>query len=129
MSESDQFGALQGRRVLVVEDEPFIAMTLEDMLTDLGCIVAGSVAQVREALEVIANGEIDAAVLDVNLGSQKIDPVADELARRQCPFVFTTGYGRSGVPAPHNSRGVVQKPFRAEELARALTEELARVPG
>ena len=119
---------LPGRRVLVVEDEPFIAMTLEDMLTDFGCIVAGSVSQVSDALAVIALGQIDAAVLDVNLGAQKIDPVADELARLGFPFVFTTGYGRTGVPASHNKRGVVQKPFRAEELARTLARSWPASP-
>jgi CheY-like chemotaxis protein len=129
MDDAEHHAALAGRRVLVVEDEPFIAMTLEDMLTDFGCIVAGSVSQVSDALAVIALGQIDAAVLDVNLGAQKIDPVADELARLGFPFVFTTGYGRTGVPASHNKRGVVQKPFRAEELARALAQELARIPG
>ncbi|MDB5648853.1 MAG: response regulator receiver protein, partial [Hyphomicrobiales bacterium] len=121
--------ALAGRRVLVVEDEPFIAMTLEDMLTDLGCVVAGSASQIQDALEMIERGNIDAAVLDVNLGSQKIDPVADALAKLDCPFVFTTGYGRTGVPPLHNMRGVVQKPFRMEDLAKALSEELSRVPG
>lgn len=129
MNDVEHNAALVGRRVLVVEDEPFIAMTLEDMLTDFGCVVAGSVSQVSEALAFIESGEFDAAVLDVNLGAQKIDPVADELARRGFPFVFTTGYGRTGVPAPHNQRGVVQKPFRAEELARALEQEFARIPG
>jgi CheY-like chemotaxis protein len=129
MNDADHNAALAGRRVLVVEDEPFIAMTLEDMLTDFGCVVAGSVSQVSDALAVIERGEMDAAVLDVNLGAQKIDPVADELARRGFPFVFTTGYGRNGVPAPHNKRGVVQKPFRAEELANALAQELSRIPG
>jgi CheY-like chemotaxis protein len=129
MAENDHHAALQGRRVLVVEDEPFIAMTLEDMLTDLGCIVAGSAAQIDDALSLIALGQIDAAVLDVNLGSQKIDPVADALARIDCPFVFTTGYGRTGVPVSHNMRGVVQKPFRMEDLAKALADELTRVTG
>ncbi|MDB5642309.1 MAG: response regulator receiver protein [Hyphomicrobiales bacterium] len=129
MDDAERNAALAGRRVLVVEDEPFIAMTLEDMLTDFGCVVTGSVSQISDALAAIARGDMDAAVLDVNLGAQKIDPVADELARRGFPFVFTTGYGRTGVPAPHNKRGVVQKPFRAEELASALALELVRVPG
>lgn len=129
MNDVDHNAALAGRRVLVVEDEPFIAMTLEDMLTDFGCVVAGSVSQVSDALAVIERGEMDAAVLDVNLGNQKIDPVADELARRGFPFVFTTGYGRNGVPVSHNTRGVVQKPFRAEELAKTLALELSRDPG
>ena len=129
MDDAERNAALAGRRVLVVEDEPFIAMTLEDMLTDFGCVVAGSVSQISEALAIIATGELDAAVLDVNLGTQKIDAVADELARRGFPFVFTTGYGRPGLPAPHNKRGVVQKPFRAEELAAAQALELVRSPG
>jgi hypothetical protein len=46
------------------------------------------------------------------------------LAARACPFVFTTGYGRSGVPAAHNTRAVVQKPFRLEEIAAALQSEM-----
>jgi CheY-like chemotaxis protein len=126
MAESDNLAALEGRRVLVVEDEPFIAMTLEDMLTDLGCVVAGMAGQVGEALALIESTEIDAAVLDVNLGTQKIDPVADALSARSLPFVFTTGYGRTGVPAAHTSHEVVQKPFRMEDLAKALVDELQR---
>jgi CheY-like chemotaxis protein len=129
MAESDHQAVLAGRRILVVEDEPFIAMTLEDMLMELGCELAGSATHVRDALEIIGRETIDAAVLDVNLGSQKIDPVADALAAKGCPFVFTTGYGRTGVPSSHNTRGVVQKPFRMEDLARALSEELSRVHG
>jgi len=127
MDKAERSAALLGRRVLVVEDEPFIAMTLEDMLTDFGCVVVGSASQINEALAIIAIGELDAAVLDVNLGAQKIDPVADELARRGFPFVFTTGYGRTGVPSQHNGRGVVEKPFRAQDLATALAMELVRL--
>ena len=75
----------------------------------------GGIDEPRAKFTVIE--DIDAALLDVNIGSQKIDPVADLLAERACPFVFTTGYGRSGVPAAHNTRAVVQKPFRLEEIA------------
>ena len=119
---------LRGRKILIVEDEPFIALTLEDMLTDLSCIIAGSVSQVADALALIREGGIDAAVLDVNLGSQKIDPVADELADKSCPFIFTTGYGRAGVPPSHNRRGIVAKPFTSEDLARALSQEISGRP-
>jgi CheY-like chemotaxis protein len=119
---------LRGRKILIVEDEPFIALTLEDMLTDLGCMIAGSVSQVADALALIREGGIDAAVLDVNLGAQKIDPVANELAGMGCPFIFTTGYGREGVPPSHNQRGIVAKPFTSDDLALALSQEISGRP-
>ena len=86
-------------RILIVEDEPFIALTLEDMLDELGFALVGTVSQVAEALEMAGREQVDCALLDVNLGSEKIDPVADLLAQRGCPFIFTTGYGRSGIPS------------------------------
>jgi CheY-like chemotaxis protein len=104
-------------RILIVEDEPFIALTLEDMLDELGFRVAATVSRVAEAIEFLEREVIDGALLDVNVGSQKIDPVADVLAQKQCPFVFTTGYGRSDIPSAHADRPVLQKPFRMDELA------------
>lgn len=114
-------------RILIVEDEAFIALTLEDMLDELGFAVVGAVAHVAEAIEMIGREAIDAALLDVNLGTQKIDPVADLLAERGCPFIFTTGYGRSGIPASHAGRPVLQKPFRMDDLATILRSELNTV--
>lgn len=124
MPEANSLAILTGRRILIVEDEPFIALTLEDMLTELGCVVVGLAREVGEALAFISRGAIDGAVLDVNLGAQKIDPVADALAALATPFVFTTGYDRSDLPAGHNGRSVLQKPFRLDELAKALSLEL-----
>lgn len=112
------------RRILIVEDEPFIALTLEDMLFELGFVVAGCVADVPAALALIVREEIDGALLDVNLGSEKIDAVADLLAERDCPFVFTTGYGRNGIPAAYADRAVLQKPFGMDDLAAILRNEL-----
>ena len=111
-------------RILVVEDEPFIALTLEDMLEELGFALAGTVSHVAEAVEMIEREPVDCALLDVNLGSEKIDPVADLLASRGCPFIFTTGYGRSGIPVGHAGRPVLQKPFRMDDLASILRENL-----
>jgi CheY-like chemotaxis protein len=124
MDERD-YPALTGRRILIVEDEPMIAMTLEDMLRDLGCEVAGTAKQVAGALHLIEANTMDGAVLDVNLGAEKIDAVADELVRRGCPFIFTTGYGQTGVPIAHQKRGVVQKPFRLDDLAQTLAAAFA----
>jgi DNA-binding NtrC family response regulator len=112
------------RRILIVEDEPFIALTLEDMLFELGFAVAGCVADVAAALALIDREAIDGALLDVNLGTQKIDAVADLLAKRDCPFVFTTGYGRTGIPEAYADRAVLQKPFGMDDLATILRDEL-----
>jgi hypothetical protein len=96
---------------------------LEAMLPEFGFDVAGSAAQVSAALELIGREKIDGAILDVNLGSQRIDPVADVLAARACPFIFTTGYSISGLPARHAGRAVLQKPFGFEQLATLLRAE------
>lgn len=111
-------------RILIVEDEPFIALTLEDMIDELGFVLAGTVSQIAEALDFIGREPVDCALLDVNLGSEKIDPVADLLAEKGCPFIFTTGYGRSGIPHQHAERPVLQKPFRMDDLASILRENI-----
>lgn len=113
-------------RILVVEDEPIISLMLDEMLDELGFEVIASVTQVDLALDVIGREMIDIALLDVNLGFEQIDPVADILAERSCPFVFTTGYGQTGAPPAHAGHVVLQKPFRLDDLATALRTELAR---
>lgn len=123
MMVADSQAAPKRQRILIVEDEPFIALALEAMLLELGFDVAGSAAQVSAALELIGREQIDGAILDVNLGSQRIDPVADILAARACPFFFTTGYGISGLPARHAGRAVLQKPFGLEQLFAVLRAE------
>ena len=117
--------AAVSNRILIVEDEPLIAMMLEDIVIELGYSVAGPVGSVTEALAFVAANPVDAALLDVNLGREKIDPVADQLAKLECPFIFTTGYGKAGVPAGHEGRPFVQKPFRMDEIAAALAALLA----
>lgn len=129
MPQADRNAVLRGKRVLVVEDEPFIALALEEMVVELGCTLAGSVAQIADALVLIEAGSVDAAVLDVNLGLEKVDPVADALAALGCPFVFTTGYGRVGVPSAHSDRAVVEKPFSRDDVAAALAAEIGRFGG
>jgi CheY-like chemotaxis protein len=115
-------------RILIVEDEPIIALALEEMLQELGFDIASCVSHVADALAFLSREHVDVALLDVNLGAQKIDPVADALAARDCPFVFTTGYGRSGLPAAHSHRAVVEKPFRMDDLAGAVRAELQGSP-
>ena len=118
---------LAGRRILVVEDEMMIAMLVEDMLLELGCTGVGPAHGLAEALA-LAQSEpgLDAALLDVNLAGQPVFPVADALREKGVPAVFSTGYGDAGLRDIDRGSPVLQKPFRAGDLARALGEALGR---
>jgi DNA-binding response OmpR family regulator len=119
---------LTGRRILIVEDDPFIALALEETLREHGLIIAGVARKLKQALNLIDSETIDLALLDVNIGDDKIDPVADLLAARNCPFIFTTGYGRAGLPETHASRMIVEKPFYIDEVLTALRSEFTSGP-
>jgi DNA-binding response OmpR family regulator len=116
---------LAGKRILLVEDDAFIMMALDEMLTEQGLTVAGTARSLPAALTLATSDTFDLALLDVNIGREKIDPVADALTARGCPFVFTTGCGRSGLPEAYLDRAIVEKPFYIEEILKALREELA----
>jgi len=118
--------SLTALKVLVVEDEALVSMLVEDMLTDLGCIVIGPAAEIDEALRLATTVEIDAALLDVNLGGRPIFPVADALKARGVPFAFASGYGEAGLTEAHRGATVLQKPFREADLRRVL-EGLAAI--
>ena len=107
-------------RILVVEDEMLVAMSIEDMLLDLGHEVAGLASRLGPALALARESRFDAAMLDVNLAGEPSFPVADLLIGRGIPFLFATGYGRSGIEERYRDFPLLQKPFRAAELGAAL---------
>lgn len=115
---------LEGLRVLVVEDEGAVALLIEDMLEDLGCVVAGSAARVADALRLLETPAFDLALLDANLAGEKVDAVAAALTERELPFAFASGYGPEGVPAAFRHAPVLRKPFRQAELATVLRRAL-----
>ncbi len=117
--------ALEGIRVLVVEDEFLVATLIEDMLVDAGCVVAGPIPRLSEALDAAGSGTFDAAVLDVNLGGDRVYPVADALSRRNVPFVFVTGYSSGALPDVHAERPRLCKPFKMADLLDKLSSVLA----
>jgi CheY-like chemotaxis protein len=107
-------------RVLLVEDEGLVAMMLEDLLEDLGCEVAGSLASVGAALAWIeAGGSADMALLDVNLSGEPVFPVADALKARGVPYAFATGYDEGHDPR-FKDAPLLGKPIRQERLEALL---------
>jgi CheY-like chemotaxis protein len=117
---------LGGLRVLVVEDEGSVALLIEGMLEDLGCEVAASVATLGKALTAARTETLDFAVLDVNLDGELVFPVAEILKGRQLPFIFSTGYGRVGVPESFKDCEVLNKPYTIEDLKRTLFSMFSR---
>ncbi|WP_019906522.1 response regulator [Methylobacterium sp. 77] len=110
---------MEGRRVLLVEDESLVAMLAEDMLLDLGFEVVVAM-RLEQALRHLQAGEFDLAILDVNLGESRSYPVADVLFERCIPFLFATGYGTAGVEQAYRTVPVMQKPYRKEEMEAQL---------
>ena len=122
MNESGQSQSLKGLRILIVEDEAPIALQVEDMLVESDCDVVGPASRVGQALKLIDEEPVDAAVLDLNIAGDLVYPVADALEKRGLPYIFATGYGASSLTEPYRSRRVLQKPFSRRELLQAVRE-------
>jgi CheY-like chemotaxis protein len=116
-------------RILIVEDEMLVAMNIEDMLLDLGHEVAGLAGRLDPAMALARETSFDAAMLDVNLAGEASFPVAKILRERGIPFLFATGYGIKGIEEEYRSSPVLQKPFRAADLERALQAMLEGAAG
>ncbi len=97
-------------RVLVVEDEAIIAMLVEDMVLEFGSEVVGPVAKLDQALNLARNAELDAAILDINVGGAVTFAVADVLQERSIPFIFATGYEAWAIPETYADVPLCVKP-------------------
>jgi DNA-binding response OmpR family regulator len=113
-------------RVLVVEDEPLISMMLADWLGELNCATVGPAANVESALALLGDGPVDAAILDLSLGSGRSYPVAAVLSRQNIPFAFATGRGYEDIDSPFANAPVVSKPFDFETFRGVVGKLLAR---
>ena len=115
----------EGRSILIVEDEPLIAMMLEDFLESMGHSIRGTCETVSQALEEAEKGGFDLAILDVNLKGESVWPVASKLRDIGVPFVLASG-GHVDPPPPE-FRGVpmLEKPFTIDRVAPVLNEALA----
>jgi CheY-like chemotaxis protein len=111
--------SLQGRRVLVAEDEYLLAEDLRESLERQGAQVMGPVATVTEALELLRAGPAPyTAILDINLGGEMVYPVADELRTMGIPFIFATGYEPWSIPEAYQDVPRAEKPVELKRLSR-----------
>jgi CheY-like chemotaxis protein len=115
-------GPLAGRRVLVVEDEYFLADDIVRVLTGLGARIVGPYGDLGQASKVVDRDvAIDAAIVDINLRNEMVFPLARLLRSRKVPLVFTTGYDRSAVEPEFHDVQVWGKPLDLKAMARELT--------
>ncbi len=112
---------LAGRRLLVIEDEPLIALALVSSLEAVGAEVARPLGTEREALAAIERSDADAALLDANLHGKPVGEIAAALTRRRIPFIFVTGYGRESLPESFRHAAILAKPFTDKQLFDAVT--------
>lgn len=107
---------LTGRRILVVEDDILIAMLIEEILEDLGCVIVGPVATLNEALRLAGDAALDAAVLDVTIRGGLIYPAAEQLLTRGIPFILASGYGDWALPEAFRNMPRLTKPFTPRDI-------------
>lgn len=111
---------LSGCRVLVTEDEYFLADDIARSLQSYGAKILGPVSELESASRILNFETVDAAVLDINLKGQIVFPIARALRARNVPFVFTTGYDRRSIDAEFQDVLIWEKPFDLIAMVRAL---------
>ena len=114
-------------RILVVEDEYFLADDLKKALVGEGFLVAGPVGSETEALAVLDGEEVDCAVLDINLHGRMVYPLAHELRERNVPFLFVTGYDKAEPDEGFDDVDLLRKPIQTDLLMRSIVRLLPEV--
>ena len=123
---SHQRPQLAGRRIFVVEDEYFLADDIGKTFRAMGAEIAGPVGHFEDALKILHDGSVlDAAVLDINIRSEMIFPVARELKARGVPFVFTTGYDKVTLGPEFRDVPLLEKPIDLPAMAQRLAALIA----
>ncbi|TAJ83982.1 MAG: response regulator [Reyranella sp.] len=115
--------SLEGRTVLVVEDDPAIGLDLRMALTRVGAVIVGPAGSVAAAFAALADQAVDAAILDIRLkNNELVFAVADALAALRIPFVFASGRSAALMPLKHSDRPFFDKPFQSAEVVEALSQ-------
>ncbi|MGD9965527.1 MAG: response regulator [Hyphomonadaceae bacterium] len=118
---------IKARRILILEDEPLVAMMMAELIEDLRGTVVGPFASVGEAAAGL-EAKLDAALLDVNVGAELAYPIAEELRRQGIPIIFVTGYQANAIDPRFAAAPVLTKPIEQSELAGALARVLQNSP-
>ncbi len=126
---------MPGNRVMIVEDEPLVAMAMSELVAELGMTVIGPFGNVGQAIAALKDNSVSAALLDINLAGELVYPLADRLMADKVPFAFVTGYGSESIDRRYANVRVLQKPIKRDALrgmfAQSTTDasELRRATG
>lgn len=115
---------MQGRSILIVEDEPLIAMMLEDFITTIGHNVRASCDSVEAGLRAVEEGGFDLAILDVNLKGESVWPVARALKEKSLPFLLASGGFVEQPPAEFAHAPMLEKPYTIDRVSPMIEEAL-----
>jgi CheY-like chemotaxis protein len=107
---------IAGHRIMIVEDEALVAISMSDLMTEFGFAVVGPFGKLKDATTALKKGGVDAAILDINLGGELVYSLADSLAAKNVPFVFVTGYGTESIDRRFANIRVMQKPVDRQML-------------
>jgi DNA-binding response OmpR family regulator len=110
-----------------VDDEPLISMLVEGWLAELGCDVVGPARSVEEGLDLADDGQLDGAILDVNLTGENSYSVANALQEKGVPFAFATGDGSLDADSGFDDPILLAKPFNFDGV-KAVLDQLLAVP-
>ena len=117
---------LAGLRVLVVEDNSFIALAIEGALTDQGAEIVGPMSTATEASKLVTREHVDVAVLDIGLADGRVFPLVDLLNTAGVPMLFVTGYGQEVVPRRYRNVPRIEKPFSTDDLIGTVAAQAGR---
>lgn len=122
----DSLESVHQRRILLVEDDFLVGLSIKSILESIGCVVLGPIPTVAKAMAAIESEHVDAAVLDINIIGGTSVPIAQMLHERDRPFVFVTGYQSPQHLLPELLRNVkrLNKPVNERTLATALREAM-----
>ncbi len=116
-------------RILILDDEPMIALNLEEILIDAGFTIAAVVHKIDKALAVIEGGACDFAIIDANLAGVSASPAASALAKRGLPFIVVSGYSRKQLQVNFPGAHFLQKPFQPTQIIQAISAMVLKHQG